>query len=105
MVHDGGFASEHPVVAVRAFDPHACLVAGDDLGPAQGGQHGCSTLIGRLCYERLTVGSMAAIQRARAMFSAPLARAMLSTELRSLAMMPGLIRMRLASSARVTSRT
>ena len=30
-------------------------------------------------YERLTVGSMAAIQRARAMFSAPLARAMLST--------------------------
>src|SRR4051812_12087500 len=56
-------------------------------------------------YERLTVGSMAAIQRARAMFSAPLARAMLSTELRSLAMMPGLIRMRLASSARVTSRT
>src|SRR3954451_11016470 len=27
-------------------------------------------------YERLTVGSMAAIQRARAMFSAPLARAM-----------------------------
>src|SRR4051812_22576703 len=56
-------------------------------------------------YERLTVGSMAAIQRARAMFSAPLARAMVSTELRSLAMMPGLIRMRLASSARVTSRT
>jgi len=56
-------------------------------------------------YERLTVGSMAAIQRAWAMFSMPLARAMLSTWLRSLAMMPGLMRMRLASSARVTSRT
>jgi hypothetical protein len=36
MVHHGLVAAKHPVIAVRALDPHACLVAGDDLGPTQG---------------------------------------------------------------------
>jgi len=59
----------------------------------------------RPVYERLTAGSRAAVQSASAMFVAPLARAILSALLRNRAMMPGLTRMRLASSARVTSRT
>src|SRR3954449_7661568 len=38
VMHDGVLTTEHPMIAVRALDPHTRLVAGDDLGPAQGGQ-------------------------------------------------------------------
>ena len=56
-------------------------------------------------YERVTAGSSAPLQSAWAMLATPFALAMLRACERRRAMTPGLTRMRLASSARVTSRT
>ena len=63
---------------------------------------GLSTLRPR--YERVTAGSSAPFQRAWAMLATLFALAMLRACERRRAMTPGLTRMRLASSARVTSR-
>src|SRR5208337_143928 len=56
-------------------------------------------------YERITAGSSAPVQQAWAMFLTPFALTILRACERRRAMTPGLTRMRLASSASVTSRT
>ena len=51
-MHHGLVAAEHPVVAVRALDAHACLVAGHHRGPAQSGERRLTARAKRACARR-----------------------------------------------------